>query len=79
MYVETMKDAGIAPDDRRPVGSRPFGEARDIFDGGGRYVSLLGDNGLFHHPEDRWPGSVDLDKAVRLTEAFTKLMIRLAN
>lgn len=77
--LQTMKDAGIAPDDRRPEGSRPFGEARDIFDGGGRYVSLLGDNGLFHHPEDRWPGSVDLDKAVRLTDAFTKLLIRLAN
>lgn len=76
--LETMKDAGIAPDDCRPVGSRPHGEARDIFDGGGRYVSLLGDNGLFHHPEDRWPDSVDLDKAVRLTDAFTKLMIRLA-
>jgi len=77
--LQVMKDAGMVPDDCRPVGSRAYGEARDIFDGGGRYVSLLGDNGLFHHPEDRWPDSVDLDKAVRLTEAFTKLLIRLTD
>jgi len=40
---------------------------------------MLGDNGLFHHPEDRWPDCVNLDKAVRLTEAFTKLLIRLTD
>ncbi len=77
--LQAMKEAGISPDDRRAVGSRPFGEARDIYEGGGRYISLLGDNGLFHHPDDRWPGSVDLDKTVRISDAFTKLMIQLAD
>jgi hypothetical protein len=77
--LQAMKNAGIAPDNCRPIGSRPLGEARNIFDGGGRYISLLGDNGLFHHPEDRWPDSVDLDKAVRLTKAFATLAVTLGS
>ena len=77
--LKAMKDAGITRNNLRPVGSRPFGEAHNIFDGGGRYASLLGDNGLFHHPEDRWPHAVDLDKTMRLIKAFTELATRFAN
>ncbi len=77
--LEAMKNAGVPPDLRTPIESRPRGEAGNIFDGGGRYVSLLGANGLFHHPDDRWPEAVDLDKTVRLIHAFTELGILLAN
>jgi hypothetical protein len=77
--LEAMKDAGIEPDVRRPVGARAYGEAQNIFDGGGRYVSLLGDNGLFHHPDDRWPDAVELDKTMRLIDAFTNVLVLLAN
>jgi len=77
--LEALKEFGIKPDTRRPVGARPFGEAGNIFDSGGRYISLLRESGLFHHPEDRWPDAVDLDKTVRLISAFTKLVVRLAN
>ena len=52
------------PSVETPIGERPFGEARNVHDGGGQYLSILGDNRLFHHPADRWPDAVDLDSAV---------------
>ena len=55
----------------------PGGEARAIHDGGGRYISLLGANGLFHHPHDRWPGAVDVDRVARFAEAFVQIARRL--
>jgi len=70
---------GIAPDQVTPVGTRPLGEARNVFDGNGRYVSLLGTNPWFHHPDDRWPGAIDLPKTVALTRAMLSLIERLAN
>jgi hypothetical protein len=54
-------------------------EARNIFDGGGRYVSLLGGNGLFHHQDDRWPDAVDMEKTTKLAAAFCDLTVALAN
>jgi hypothetical protein len=64
----------IEPKHITPLGTRPFGEARDIFDGGGHFVSLLGANPLFHHPDDRWPEAVDLDQAAALTRAMVQLI-----
>ena len=32
---------GLAPDLETPIGTRPYGEAREIFDREGRFVSLL--------------------------------------
>jgi hypothetical protein len=61
-----------------PLGERPLGEARNIYDGGGHYVSLLGNNGLFHHPDDRWPEAVDLDRTLALNQAMLEVVDRLA-
>ena len=61
-----------------PLGERPLGEARNIYDGDGNYVSLLGSNGLFHHPEDRWPEAVDLDRTLALNQAMLEVVDRLA-
>jgi len=68
----------VAPDVETPVGTRARGEARNIFDGGGRYVSLLGGNGLFHHPDDRWPDAVDAERLAKLAQAFCALAVDLA-
>ncbi|MXW52380.1 MAG: hypothetical protein F4Z66_00010 [Gammaproteobacteria bacterium] len=51
-------------------GFRPGGEARNIFDGGGEYVSILGSNKLFHHPDDRFSTNVDLPRLLRIRSAM---------
>ena len=62
-----------------PVSSRPLGEARNIFDGNGEYISLLGSNPLFHHPDDKWPESIDMDKLVKLNNMMLKMISSMAN
>ena len=76
--LEAVAAAGAAQPNVTEVGQRPLGEARDIFDGGGRYVSLLGSNPLFHHPDDRWPGAVDLTRTERLMRAMLQVITRLS-
>lgn len=61
-----------------PTGTRPYGEARNIYDGGGRYISILGGNGLFHHPDDRWPEAVDLPVTARWVAAIVDLSVQIA-
>ena len=61
-----------------PVGDRPLGEARNIYDGDGQYVSILGSNRWFHHPDDRWPDTVDLERTMRLTQAMLAIARNLA-
>ena len=65
---------GIAPAAETPCGTRPAGEARNIFDGGGQYVSIVGSNDLFHHPADRYPDAVDLP----LTTDWTAMLVAVA-
>ena len=69
---------GISEREITAVGERPLGEARNIYDGDGHYISLLGSNSLFHHPEDRWPDTVDLDQTVALNRAILEVTDRLA-
>lgn len=73
-----MDDAACLPDHVTPLGERPGGEARNIYDLGGRYVSYLGTNPWFHHPEDRWPTTVDVDKTARLATAMLSVAEQLA-
>ena len=73
LALDTLSQHQLKPDAETPPGQRPFGEARNIYDGGGRYISLLGQNGLFHHPDDTWPAAVDLDKTARWVGAFTEI------
>ncbi|MBL8644617.1 MAG: hypothetical protein JNK21_11840 [Rhodospirillaceae bacterium] len=62
-----------------PVGTPPLGEAKDIAAGKGAYVSILGANGLFHHPADRWPEAVDVATTARWVSAFAGLAQEAAN
>jgi hypothetical protein len=61
------------------VGERPLGEARNIYDGQGRFISILGRNGLFHHPADVWPDAVNLGATTRWVNAFVQLGVKLAS
>ncbi len=61
-----------------PVGARPGGEARNIFDGGGRFISIVGGNALFHHPDDVFPGAVDVDLTAQWVRAFVAVALSYA-
>jgi hypothetical protein len=73
-----LKTNFLEPASETDPGSRPLGEARNIHDGGGRYVSILGQNGLFHHPSDVWPDAVDLDVTVSWIRAFVQMGVELS-
>lgn len=80
LAVGALISAGITVSDKAARGSVPFGEAGNIHRGGGRYVSLLClGNPWFHHPEDRWPNTVDVAAVARYAEAFSSVAVRLAN
>ena len=78
LAIEALAAAAAPPADLAPLDKRPGGEARNIYDLGGRYVSYLGSNPWFHHPDDCWPHTVDVDKASRLAEAAIAIASRLA-
>ena len=78
LVLEAMARYGREPARETPVGERALGEARNIFDGGGRFFSLIGTNGLFHHPSDRWPEAVDVAAVAAIARAFSEVAIELA-
>ena len=73
-----LKGNGLTPGTLTPMGQRPLGEARNVYDGHGRYISILGGNGLFHHPADQWPNAVDLDLTTKWVKAFAQLTVALS-
>ena len=73
----TLASAGVPPPVETPLGQRALGEARNIHDIGGRYVSFLGSNAWFHHPDDRYPATVDLGRIRRIAEAVLAISNRL--
>jgi len=66
-----MGAAGLDIDRRSPRGTVPGGEAEAVHRGGGRYVSIIGRNALFHNPQDRGPDAVNVSVVARFVEAFT--------
>ena len=77
MSLQAMEAAAEPPERLHPVGELPAGEVQHIHSGGGRYISLVGSNGLFHHPHDRWPGAVDVDRVTRFAQAFVDIAAQL--
>ena len=59
---------------RNPRGTIPGGEAEVVHRGGGRYVSVIGSNALFHNLADRGPDVVD----TRAIAAFTRVFAAVA-
>jgi hypothetical protein len=56
----------------------PSGETRDIHRAGGRYLTLVGTNRLFHLPQDRWPDAVDVVAIARIAAAASRIALALA-
>src|SRR5262249_14616063 len=69
--------AGQQPDHIAPKTLVPAGETRDIHRAGGRYLTLVGTNPLFHLPQDRWPHAVDASAVARVASATSRLVIEL--
>ena len=65
-----MSAGGLAISRRNPRGTIPGGEAETVHRGGGRYVSVIGSNALFHNPDDRGSGTVDVGAVAAFTKVF---------
>jgi hypothetical protein len=70
MLSRAMTAAGLSVDRRIPRGTVPGGEAEVVHRGGGRYVSIIGRNALFHSPADRGPQAVAPDAIAKFSVAF---------
>jgi len=73
-----LDSGNLVPGVETPLENRPLGEARNIFDAGGNFLSLLGNNSLFHHPADRWPDAVDVATTAKWADAFAKIILELS-
>jgi hypothetical protein len=78
MMDAAMTGAGLRIDRRLPRGAVPLGEALNVHHGGGRYISIIGRNDLFHNPADRGPEVVDLNVIERFAKAFALVATALA-
>ncbi len=74
-----LKSVGMDVTMRAPRGSVPAGEAEAVHRGGGRYVSFIGGNALFHHVDDVGAGATDPATIARFAAALTALTRALAS
>jgi hypothetical protein len=79
MAVRALTEANVPPDRVMPRDVIPNGEAKNIYKHGGKFISLIGGNSLFHLPQDRYPEAVDFDVVARVCGAFSHLAVELAN
>jgi hypothetical protein len=75
--TEALARAGQPADLMTPKTLVPSGETRDIHCAGGRYITLVGSNPLFHLPQDRWPDAVDAEIVTRVATAAAAIVVRL--
>ncbi len=73
LLSRALSSAGLAVGRRVPRGTVPGGEAEAVHRGGGKYVSVIGSNGLFHHPDDRGVDTVNVQAIISFISAFTSL------
>lgn len=78
MMAEAMTKAGLGIDRRLARGAAPLGEALNVHRGGGRFISIIGSNDLFHNPGDRGADVVDLNVIERFARAFAVVATSLA-
>jgi hypothetical protein len=78
ILAKAMTKAGLPIDLRHPRGAMPRGEAENVHRGGGRYISIIGSNDLFHNTSDRGAEAVDLNVIERFAQALTMVTTSLA-
>jgi hypothetical protein len=77
--AEAMTKIGLAIDRRQPRGLAPRGEAENVHRGGGRYISIIGNNDLFHNKSDRGADVVDPKVIERFAIALATVATSLAS
>jgi hypothetical protein len=75
--LAALNHASEPPDDIPWPTQPPSGETRDIHRAGGRYLTLVGSNRLFHLPQDRWPDAVDVAAIARIAAASAQMVLTL--
>ena len=60
-----------------PVGSAGFGEARNIGEINGRFVSILGGHPYFHSPQDTYDRCIDPNSLAQHTKAVEQIVRRM--
>ncbi len=73
-----LQAAGRPADSLSPPTQVPFGESRAIHRAGGRYLTFIGSNDLFHLAEDRWPYAVDPEAIARYATAAGRITLAMA-
>ena len=79
LMAEAMTRAGLRIDRRLPRGAVPLGEAVNVHRGGGRFISIIGNNDLFHNMNDQGADAVDLNVIERFAGAFARVATSLAS
>jgi hypothetical protein len=79
VLVKVLTGATLPIGRRVPRGTVPGGEAGAVHRGGGRYMSVIGANALFHNPADRGVKAVDVAAIARFTHAFADAAQTLAS
>jgi hypothetical protein len=78
LMAEPMTKAGLSIDRRLPRGATPLGEALNVHRGGGRFISIIGKNDLFHNPDDHGPDVIDTNVISRFATVFAGVATSLA-
>ena len=78
MMADAMTKAGLRIDRRLARSAVPRGEAENVHRWGGRYISIIGNNDLFHNTSDRGAEAVDLKVIERFAGAFAVVAASLA-
>lgn len=73
-----MKAVGLEVARRAARGAVPAAEAEAVHRGGGRYVSAIGGNALFHNLNDRGPAATDAATIARFSDAFVAVARSIA-
>ena len=75
---QAMSAHDLAVGVRMPHDRVPGGEAEVVHRGGGRYLSVIGSNLLFHNPSDRGSAASDARVIARFADAFVGLAAELS-
>jgi hypothetical protein len=77
--ADAMLNVELRVDVRIPRGRVPAGEAGNVHRGGGRYISIVASNELFHNPKDQGSEAVDLRVIERFASALATVAKSLAS